>query len=370
MAAPTLSTSTDIDNETKIKILMVECYWYYRRSLKDVKARIIELCGRSVLPTDTTIKRRWEKFHDHGTVSDLKRTGRPRSVTNSANIEIVREFFEENRKLSIRRAGERLGMAATRVRRILRKELKFFPYKIQIHQYLTQWDMDRRDRFAFRMDSWIIRGKLNPQMIWFSDECHFWLNGFVNKQNYRFWAGENPRVFEVTKMKPEKVTVWCAISAKGIIGPFFFNDTVNSERYKEMLEDFFIPSAQGLDAIDDFWFMQDGAKPHRTLEVFELLDEHFHGRVIGLEYESRYGCGIEWPPCSPDLNPCDYYLWGSLKEKVYASVPTTVQELKDKVIEELGKITTDEFQRVIGQFEKRLKKVQDENGAHIEQYHI
>ncbi|GBL97863.1 hypothetical protein AVEN_87314-1, partial [Araneus ventricosus] len=24
-----------------------------------------------------------------------------------------------------------------------------------------------------------------------------------------------------------------------------------------------------------------------------------------------------WPPCSPDLNPCDFWLWGFLKDRVY-----------------------------------------------------
>ncbi|KAJ4437989.1 hypothetical protein ANN_13928 [Periplaneta americana] len=36
-----------------------------------------------------------------------------------------------------------------------------------------------------------------------------------------------------------------------------------------------------------------------------------------------------WPPRSPDLSPSDFYLWGTLKNKVYASNPHTLQELKD-----------------------------------------
>ncbi|GFY05605.1 putative LOC100569746 [Trichonephila clavipes] len=30
--------------------------------------------------------------------------------------------------------------------------------------------------------------------ILFSDEAHFWLNGYVNKQNYRIWSEANPQV--------------------------------------------------------------------------------------------------------------------------------------------------------------------------------
>ena len=29
----------------------------------------------------------------------------------------------------------------------------------------------------------------------------------------------------------------------------------------------------------------------------------------------------KWPPQSPDLNPCDFYLWGYLKSVVYNQLP-------------------------------------------------
>ncbi|GFU04919.1 putative transposable element [Trichonephila clavipes] len=73
--------------------------------------------------------------------------------------------------------------------------------------------------------------------ILFSDEAHFWLNGYVNKQNCRIWSEANPQVFVETPLHPEKLTVWCALWAGGIIGLYFFksdeghNVAVNSDRY-------------------------------------------------------------------------------------------------------------------------------------------
>ncbi|GFV61473.1 uncharacterized protein TNCV_2938151 [Trichonephila clavipes] len=83
--------------------------------------------------------------------------------------------------------------------------------------------------------------------ILFSDEAHFWLNGYVNKQNCRIWSQANPQVYVETPLHPEKLTVWCALWAGGIIGPYFFkndeghNDTVNGDRYRAMITNFFIP---------------------------------------------------------------------------------------------------------------------------------
>ncbi|GFW24418.1 uncharacterized protein TNCV_606631 [Trichonephila clavipes] len=53
--------------------------------------------------------------------------------------------------------------------------------------------------------------------ILFSDEAHFWLNGYVNKQNCRIWSEANPQVYVETSLHPEKLTVWCALWAGGIL---------------------------------------------------------------------------------------------------------------------------------------------------------
>ncbi|GFY22892.1 hypothetical protein TNCV_2181531 [Trichonephila clavipes] len=53
--------------------------------------------------------------------------------------------------------------------------------------------------------------------ILFSDETHFWLNDYVNKQNRRIWSEANPQVYVETPLHPEKLTVWCALWAGGIL---------------------------------------------------------------------------------------------------------------------------------------------------------
>ncbi|GFU17486.1 uncharacterized protein TNCV_1203201 [Trichonephila clavipes] len=42
-----------------------------------------------------------------------------------------------------------------------------------------------------------------------SDEAHFWLNGYVNKQNCRIWSEANPQVYVETPLHPENLTAWC-----------------------------------------------------------------------------------------------------------------------------------------------------------------
>ncbi|GFT66740.1 hypothetical protein TNCV_1395041 [Trichonephila clavipes] len=47
--------------------------------------------------------------------------------------------------------------------------------------------------------------------ILFSNEAHFWLNGYVNKQNCRIWSEANPQVYVETPLHPEKLTVFGAL---------------------------------------------------------------------------------------------------------------------------------------------------------------
>jgi hypothetical protein len=79
-----------------------------------------------------------------------------------------------------------------------------------------------------------------------SDEAHFHLSGTVNKQNFRYWATENPRELHQQPLHCERVTVWCGVSRTCIIGPYFFREngrtvSVNTDRYLAMLHDYFLP---------------------------------------------------------------------------------------------------------------------------------
>ena len=81
-----------------------------------------------------------------------------------------------------------------------------------------------------------------------------------------------------------------------------------------MLKDFFwrIIQAKGLE--EDIIFMQDGAPPHWSEEVRSWLDETWPERWMG-----RGSTNLPWPPCSPDLTPCDYF-FGATESPQYTKM--------------------------------------------------
>jgi hypothetical protein len=71
---------------------------------------------------------------------------------------------------------------------------------------------------------------------------------------------------------------------------------------------------------------------------------------------SRYG-DITWPARSPYLSACDFFLWGYLKSQVFkAPAPHTVQELKQRIQQEVKLIPVEMLQRVMGDVCKTLTK--------------
>jgi len=40
----------------------------------------------------------------------------------------------------------------------------------------------------------------------------------------------------------------------------------------------------------------------------------------------------EWLPRSPDLTSLHFFLWGHLKQQVYATRPASVEDVKDRIL--------------------------------------
>ena len=100
---------------------------------------------------------------------------------------------------------------------------------------------------------------ISAKKIIFSDETHFDLGGYVNKQNFRIWDTVNPHAYIEKPTHPKRITVWCGFWSAGIIGTFFSENeqkdaiTVNGDRYRDMLTEFLITKIEE-DDIGNIWF--------------------------------------------------------------------------------------------------------------------
>lgn len=314
-------------------------------------------------PTAQSIRRWHEQFRETGCLCKGKSPGRPR--VGDADVERIRHCFTRSPQKSVRRAARQLNMPSTSVWRVLRRRLHMKPYKIQLLQALRRGDKERRVEFCR-----FVLGKMEdddsfvPRLV-FSDEATFHLNGKVNRHNVRIWGTEQPHEIVQHERDSPKFNVFCAVSREKVYGPFFFvENTVTGITYLDMLENYLFPQLE-TDS-NDFIYQQDGAPPHWHLEVREFLNQRIPGRWIGRTGQNDAALHY-WPPRSPDLTVCDFFLWGFIKDSVYVPpLPTTMNELRHRITAAVEAVTQDMLAAVWDQFEYRLDICRASQGGHIE----
>ncbi|GBN34663.1 hypothetical protein AVEN_176139-1 [Araneus ventricosus] len=102
-------------------------------------------------------------------------------------------------------------------------------------------------------------------------------------------------------------------------------------------------------ALRNVWFQHDGAPAHKTSSVKQYLVEQFGEQII------VYGGFQEWPPRSPDLTLMDIFLWGYLKQQVYATPPPTLQDLQRRIKDACANMTPAMLHRVQREVQARVQ---------------
>ena len=84
----------------------------------------------------------------------------------------------------------------------------------------------------------------------------------------------------------------------------------------------------------EHFYQQDGAPAHNTNAVTNFLNFTYGDRWVGNRSIAR-----KWPSRSPDLNPLDFFLWGYMKDRVYAEPVLDLEDLKTRIKAALQDIT-------------------------------
>ena len=145
-------------------------------------------------------------------MQDKKRRGRPTVTVDDS--ELVASVVEEMKSGDIlpttRNVANRCQLCNASVRKILRIQLRQFPYKLQIGQHLSDEHKVNRVKFC----EWFLKkfdGSEVYSNVLFSDEAYFGLDAVCNRQNTRFWGLEKPtEIYEKATFTP-KLLAWCGV---------------------------------------------------------------------------------------------------------------------------------------------------------------
>ena len=314
-----------------------------------------------------------KKIDETGSIERRKGSGRPKNSRTEENIDAVGERIvsQEGQPGTHRTPTEisaELGIPVTTVQRIVDEDLNLEPLKKRKVQLLSDQDIEKRLVRSKRLLRIYTRAVL--ETAFFSDEKIFKVRQQYNVQNDRVYVPKGTRKRDVDPERllaeragfPQQIMVSLAISRAGK-SPIFFVEPgtkVNAQYYCDVLLKEMIPAMNRLAKRKEYLFMQDGARAHTAKITLGMLANQ---KYLNLLQPS------DWPPNSPDLNPVDFCVWGILERNVYRGRKiTSIEELKEAIVEEWAKISQDVIDSCIDAFRDRLNRVIKAEGRHIERY--
>jgi hypothetical protein len=299
----------------------------------------------------------------HGSFINPKRTVPESALAEERRLEILAEINFDPTK-SIRDIAATTRIPRSTVHRVLQAN-SFHPFKPFASQQLQESDHINRQNFA----TWYLNQpeETRNNILW-TDESLFRNNGIVNTHNCFYWSVENPHwIKDQHLIKRFTINVWCGLLGGKIIGPHFFPGTLNSEMYVNFLRHTLPTLIKNANVSKEesrnIFFQQDGAPPHKANLVTACLNNRHGDKWIGLKGP------VFWPPRSPDLTPLDFFLWGYLKQVVYATPVNDEAHLKAKIIQAAANIPEAMVRKAtsIG-VEIRCQKCLDQQGEIFENY--
>ena len=300
-----------------------------------------------------------QKFKETGSTSNRPGQGRKRSVRTPQLVKNTREKLRRNPRRSASKLAEEAGVSQTSLRRLLKNDLKTFPYKLQKRHELTPFHLNMRLKRSREILKRIKSGTLSNLV--FTDEKKFDVQQSVNHQNDRVWTRNgltNSR--RVTRRQnPSSVMVWAAITATGR-SPFVFIPSgvkINSQRYiSDILSSHLLPWAETHFNGAPWTLQQDSAPSHAS----KMTQNWIKAKIPSFLSKD------EWPSRSPDLNPLDFSLWAILESKVCQTPHDSVKSLKSKLQREWAAIPQGTVRACCEAFQSRLRAVIQNKGGHIE----
>jgi transposase len=289
------------------------------------------------------------------------RTGRPATSNNDIITNKVRDLIKQDRRLTVREIAEEVGISCGSCHSILTKNLnmkrlcaKFVP------RLLTDEQRDQRRFIASDLFERATEDAGFMSNIVTCDET--WVYGYdpETKQQSSEWRGPtSPRPKKARQQRSNvKVMLIVFFDIRGIVYYEYAppGQTINKTYYVDVLKRFRNAMRRKRPALwrSGNWLLhQDNAPAHTSQLVQCFLAKHGIAQV-------------PQPPYSPDLAPCDFFLFPQLKVALKGKRFEDVPAIQENATEHLLGVTLDAFELCYQQWQERWAKCVASEGAYFE----
>lgn len=312
-------------------------------------------------PQIVTFRRLKERFAVNSSVNYLPPSKQKYVLTENNRLNVLMTVVEQPGS-SQRQISKDLNISRSSIQKCL-KENKFHAYHPHIVQELREEDFPRRVLFSEWALGRIADDEFFFQNVLFTDESTFQKSALPNRHNVHQYSDINPHFkFEKQYQGRWSINVWGGIIGTQVVGPYFFDGSINGRSYGHFLRNDLFHMLEDVPLLTraQMWFQHDGAPAHFAAEVRNYLNEYFRNRWIGR------GGPVPWPPRSPDLTPLDFSLWGYVKDLVYATPPTTAENMCMRIVRVFREIPEQMMRNIQASYENRLRSCLNQNGQHFE----
>jgi histone-lysine N-methyltransferase SETMAR len=334
------------------------------RTALSIPARVIHDELRSVygdeVPGLSTIER-WSKLFRDGReeIEDKARPGRPITETTTENIEQVRLLIDDDPCITIEGIQEQTDLSYGTVQRIISDHLKlrkitarYIPKDLTDLQQAERIRICKENLAKFHQGTWRLCDVITGDESWFRHKQ------IARKISNKAWVGTGdppPTVVRGSRFAPRTLlSIFFKSTGPMLIHRVERGQTVDHHYYIDQCLRPLIDEIQrqrpscGARGIKIHY---DNGRPHVHKDVTDYLESE--GLTI-----------MEHPANSPDLSPCDFWLFDLIKDNLNDQDDS--ESLHDAVIDFMNSLNRDEYKKTFEKWIQRMQLCIDNDGGYFE----
>ncbi|CAF3931805.1 unnamed protein product [Rotaria sordida] len=311
-------------------------------------------------PCLRTVERWCKRFREgQEELEDEARPGRPISETTPENIEQVRLIIEDDLCVTIEEAQEQTGLSYGTTQRIITDHLQLTKITARyLPKQLTDFQRNERVRICqqnlakFRNGTWRLCNVVT------GDESWFYHKQIGRKSSNAAWVAKGdppPTIIRRNKFDPKTLfSIFFKSTGPLLIHHVEWGQTIDHQYYidnclEPLLNE--IRHQRPSYGTNHIILHQDNGRPHLHKNVSDYL-------------ESEGITTIPHPPNSPDLSPCDFWLFDLIKRNL--SDHNDAQSLHDAITEFMYSLNKEEYKKTFDKWIERMQLCVDNQGHYFE----
>ena len=317
---------------------------------------------RDKTPSEPTI-RKWFRLFQEGrtSVEDNERSGRPSEVSTPDMVQHVAAVLAEDRRQTCQELAERCDISVGSIHTILHRDLekqkkfsKWVPKLLTVEQRNARLTISRSHLRRSRRDRTFLERIVAGDETW----VYSW-DPETKQQSAEWRSPDSPRPQKaIRKQNSLKVMHIMFFDIQGVLLNWAvpLNTRVNGSYYQWVIREKLRPAIRKKRQHlleNGVILLHDNAPAHGTRSLHDMLDT-WNWEVL------------QHPAYSPDLSPCDFFLFPQLKKKLRGVRFHTADEIEDAVKAAVRRLDAEGVRAGIEGLVHRWQKCGEVDGAYVE----